>query len=271
MILLSWVDLTLAGSLVVLLALINWFQGLGLGRKILLGAARAVVQLTLVGLVLKSIFAWNDPWAVGSVALVMLLFAGREVQARQTRPFEGLSGYWAGTSAMFVSSFGVGFFALLVVLGNHPWYQPQYAIPLLGMLLGNCMTGVALGLNQFSQGIHRDQAAIEAKLTLGWTGWAASGEHRRQALQMALTPILNAMASAGLVSIPGMMTGQILAGGPPMEAAKYQILILFMIAAGTGFGVLLAVSWAAYRLFDERHRLRLDRLRAVFVPKGKRI
>jgi putative ABC transport system permease protein len=68
------------------------------------------------------------------------------------------------------------------------------------------------------------------------------------------------MAAAGLVSLPGMMTGQILAGSSPLEAVKYQILILFLIAAGTGGGTILAVTVTARRLFDERHRLRLDRL-----------
>ena len=72
---------------------------------------------------------------------------------------------------------------------------------------------------------------------------------------------VNAMAAAGLVSLPGMMTGQILAGNPPEEAVKYQVLIMFMIAAGTGFGVVVATQLGAARLFDERSRLRLDRLR----------
>ncbi|MEW8367295.1 MAG: ABC transporter permease, partial [Candidatus Thiodiazotropha taylori] len=75
-----------------------------------------------------------------------------------------------------------------------------------------------------------------------------------------LIPIINAMAAAGIVSLPGMMTGQILAGTPPMEASKYQILIMLLIAAGTGFGATAAVWIGAKRLFDDRERLRLDRL-----------
>ena len=270
MILLSWFDLSLAGLLVVLLAAANWWQGLGLGQKIMIGVARSVIQLGLIGLVLKSLFGWANPWAIGGLVLVMLLAAGREVRARQQRPLLGIAGFLTGTGAMFLSSFVVALFALVVILGNQPWYVPQYAIPLVGMLLGNCMNGVSLGMNQITQGMHRDQAKIEAKLLLGWSGIRASKDHRREAMQMGMTPILNAMAGAGLVSLPGMMTGQILAGGPPMEAAKYQILIMFMIASGTGFGVLAAVQWTARSLFDERDRLRLDRLRAVSVPNSRR-
>ena len=86
---------------------------------------------------------------------------------------------------------------------------------------------------------------------------------RRDAMRAGLIPMLNAMAAAGIISLPGMMTGQILAGSPPWEAVKYQILIMFLIATGTGFGTLLAVSLGARRLFDDRHRLRLDRLRPI--------
>ena len=88
----------------------------------------------------------------------------------------------------------------------------------------------------------------------------AVGEIRRDAVRSGLIPVINAMAAAGIVSLPGMMTGQILAGTPPAIAVKYQILIMFVIAVGTGFGTLAAVSAGARRLFDARERLRLDRL-----------
>jgi len=84
---------------------------------------------------------------------------------------------------------------------------------------------------------------------------------RREAIRVGMIPIINAMSAAGVISLPGMMTGQILAGTPPVEAVKYQILVMFLIAGGTGFGTVVAVSLGARRLFDERQRLRLDRLR----------
>ena len=84
---------------------------------------------------------------------------------------------------------------------------------------------------------------------------------RRDAARTGMIPILNSMLVAGIVALPGMMTGQILAGSPPMEAAKYQLLILFLIAAGTGLGSMAAVLLGSKRLFDRRSRLRRDRLR----------
>jgi len=96
---------------------------------------------------------------------------------------------------------------------------------------------------------------------LGETRSEAVADIRRDAMRTGLIPVINSMAAAGLVSLPGMMTGQILAGSPPVEAVKYQILIMLLIAVGTGFGVMVAVTLSARRIFDERHRLRLDRLR----------
>ena len=98
---------------------------------------------------------------------------------------------------------------------------------------------------------------------LGHTWSEAIGGIRRTSVRSAMIPTINSMAAAGLVSLPGMMTGQILAGNLPLEAVKYQILIMFIISAGTGFGALLAVWTGARRLFDERHRLRLDRLKTA--------
>ena len=82
----------------------------------------------------------------------------------------------------------------------------------------------------------------------------------RAALRSAFMPIVNSMAATGLVALPGMMTGQILAGADPMEAVKYQILVMFLIAGGTCLGSVAAAYGGAWRLTDARHRLRLDRL-----------
>jgi putative ABC transport system permease protein len=102
---------------------------------------------------------------------------------------------------------------------------------------------------------------IEARLVLGHSAQQAVSDIRRQVFRSGLIPIINAMAAAGVISLPGLMTGQILAGAEPVEAVKYQILIMFLIAGGAGFGTLAALWLAVRRLFDERQRLRLDRLK----------
>ena len=258
---LQTLDLAIAGALVVALAGLSWAGRLGVERSLLIAAARTVIQLLLVGLVLETLFAHATLYWVALMGVVMLLVAGREVMARQKRRFAGFWGFGLGTLAMFLSSFSVAVLALAALVQPEPWYQPQYAIPLLGMLLGNTMNGIALSVDRLTDGAWQQRDVIEAQLALGHTWSEAVEGIRRDATRSGMIPMINAMAAAGIVSLPGMMTGQILAGAPPMEAVKYQILIMFLITVGTGLGTLAAVWLASRRLFDERERLRLDRLR----------
>ncbi len=260
---LSWFDIALATGLILVLALLSLQQQLKLERQLLIATLRTIIQLTLVGLVLKVVFSADELLWVALMALVMLGVAGWEVMARQKRRYSGFAGYAIGTSAMFVSSFTITLFALLLVIGNDPWYTPQYAIPLLGMMLGNTMTGIALSLDRLTSGAWQQRAAIEARLMLGQCWQEAIGELRRDAIRAGMMPTINAMAAVGIVSLPGMMTGQILAGVAPVEAVKYQILIMLMVSAGAGFGSIIALNLGAKRLFDERQRLRLERLKSA--------
>jgi putative ABC transport system permease protein len=253
-------DLALAALLVVLNGALSIALQLGLTRQLAIATVRMVVQLLLVGLVLEALFSWVSPWWTGLAALAMLLFAGREIMARQERRLKGWWAYGLGTGCMLVAATLVTLFALVVQVNAEPWYHPRFSLPLLGMVLGNTMTGIALGLHTLTTGLTRDRAAVEARLALGATRHEALLPVNRAALRTALMPIVNAMAATGLVALPGMMTGQILAGANPVEAVKYQILIMFLIAGGTGLGATAAVLAGAHRLTDARHRLRLDRL-----------
>ena len=257
---LSWWELALASLLVLLLAVITWRTRLGMTGSLLIAAARTVVQLALVGLVLEVLFELGGLGWVTLIGIAMLLLAGREVVARQKYRLTGGWAFGIGTVSMFLSAFSVTVLTLVVIIGPEPWYRPQYAIPLLGMLLGNTMTGVALGLDRLTEGVRSRRGMIENRLMLGQPWQDAVGEIRRDAVRSGLIPIINSMAAAGIVSLPGMMTGQILSGTAPALAVKYQILIMFTIAAGTGFGTLAAVAAGAHRLFDARERLRIDRL-----------
>jgi len=257
---LSAFDLSLAALLVVLLSILGLILQLGITRQLLVAGLRTTVQLLLIGVILKTLFENTNLWYMAIIAMLMLLLAGREVMARQTHRYKGMWGFAMGTTAMFVSTFTVTLLALTVIINTDPWYTPQYAIPLLGMMLGNTMTGIALGLERLTQAAREKRSQIEAQLILGYSGSESVSSIRREAMRYGMIPIINAMAAAGIVSLPGMMTGQILSGTPPLEAVKYQILIMFLITAGTGFGTVVAVIMGSRRLFDGRERLRLDRL-----------
>jgi len=262
MITLSALDLALASVLVCLSAALTHALRLATAGRVLIASARALVQLLVVGLLLKLLFARSDLLWVTAFAAVMLAIAGYETLARQRRPLTGVWGYGVGALAMFLSSFTVAILALTVIVGPNPWYTPQYAIPLLGMLLGNTMTGVAIALDRMTQTAFDQRGVIEARLILGQPWREAISDIRADSMRAGMIPTINAMAAAGVVSLPGMMTGQILAGSPPLEAVKYQIVILFLIAVGTILGTVGAIWGASRRLFDTRERLRLDRLRA---------
>jgi putative ABC transport system permease protein len=258
--LIGYNDLAVAAILVVLNAVLTWMLDLGLSRIILIAGMRAVVQLLLVGLVLKTVFALASPVLIAAVALAMFAMASYEISSRQERHFAGAWGYSIGAGTTMMATLLVTAFALLGTLQPVPWYAPQVLIPLLGIILGNVMNGVSVSLNALSTAIMRERPAIEARLALGTDRYTALKPLQRSALRSGMIPIINQMSAAGVITLPGMMTGQILAGMDPVEAAKYQILLLFLLGGGAGLGALAAIYVATWRITDERDRLRLDRL-----------
>ena len=263
MISLSAFDLSIAALLLLVCAGLSQGLRLGITQSLLVAAARTVVQLLLIGLVLRIVFAEPRLEWVLPIALIMLLAAAREINARQRQRLAGGWGFAISVVSLSLSSFLLTVITLKVILSVSTWYAPQYAIPILGMLLGNSMNGIAIGLERLTQGAVDQRAVIEARLLLGQSWSEAISDVRKDGIRAGLIPIINAMAGAGIVSLPGMMTGQILAGAPPVEAVKYQILIMFLIAAATISGTIAGVWVTSRRLFDQRDRLRLDRLSEV--------
>lgn len=257
---LSYWDLAMAAALILINGLLSVVFRLGLERTLLIAALRMTVQLMAIGFVLKFIFAQTSPLWTVCLGLCMVLFAGREAVARQTRRYKGWWAYGLGMSTLLFVGLLAILFGVGVLIEPDPWYTPRFVLPILGMILGNTLTGISLGLDTLTTAANRERASIEARIALGHPRGVAMGAVTRQALKTGLMPIINAMAATGIVALPGMMTGQILAGVDPVEATKYQLLIMFLIAGGTGLGVLLAVLGGARLLTDERHRLRLDRL-----------
>ncbi len=254
-------DLVIASTMIILLAITSLLLQLNIARQLTIAAVRNVVQLLLIGYILKLIFNTNNLLLLAAIATVMLLVAGYEINARQKYALKRWVGFKIGTSALFLSSFTMAFLALNVIIAPTPWFSPQYSIPLLGMLLGNTMNGISLGMDKLNQSVYQQRAIIEQRLMLGQNYQQAIREIRSESIRTGMIPIINSMAIAGLVSLPGLMTGQILSGTPPVEAVKYQILIFFLIASGTGFGIMLAVWMIAKRMFDERQRLDLSILK----------
>ena len=255
---LGFPELFLASLLLLLNGLISLRLGLGLGRRLVVAALRTVVQLLLLGYVLLPVFALRHPLPVAVLGVGMIVLAGFEATKRTGTSFKGMRA--SAILAMLVAAGTTTLFATTIVLRAHPWWHPQYLVPLLGMILGNGLNGVSLGFERCLNRLKEGRAEVEFLLAMGATQWEASRGIAAEALRTGMTPILNAMSVVGLITIPGMMTGQLLAGAPPQQAARYQILIMFLIAGAVAMGTTIAVWLSIRRLFDDQHRLRLERL-----------
>jgi len=228
--------------------------GLGLGGKMAIATLRCTAQLSVLGWILVPIFMSNSLCLTISYACFMLFVASAEAVARPSHSYSGV---------FFTTLLGLGLacslaisFALALVLDIKPFYNAQYMIPILGMLLGNACSTTSVGLsavfNEFAQG----KESIEVLLAFGASRIEATSHITKKALQMALTPLLSSMNVVGIVSIPGMMTGQILGGSDPAVAARYQIAIFFWVAFCSTMASAIAIYAAVFNLCDANHRLK---------------
>jgi len=244
--------LLILGNLAISLAL-----RLGLERSLLIATVRSIVQLLLIGFVLEWLFSQDNPWVILVIALAMTTIAATAAVNRTQQRFTGI--YWNSLLSILAAAGLVTGVSLTGIIQVDPWYDPQYLIPLLGMILGNTINGISLGLDRFMTSLVDQQQQIETLLTLGATRWEATHQQMRDAVRTGMVPILNSMMVVGLVSLPGMMTGQILAGADPIDAVRYQIIVMFMVASATALGTFGVVLLAFNRLLIP-HQLRLDYL-----------
>lgn len=255
----GYTQTALAAVLIIVNLVLSALLRLDLGRRLLVASVRMSVQLLLIGLALEWIFALEHALPVLAMAAAMAAMAGVAAVNRTGRRFAGV--YWNSLVSVSGAAFLVTGLALAGIVRVDPWYAPQYLIPLLGMVLGNTLNGISLALDRFTESLAGNRHGIEAVLALGGSRWEAAHRQIRDALRVGMIPTINSMMVMGLVSLPGMMTGQILAGADPVDAVRYQVVIMFMIASAAALGAFGVVFLAYRRLFDEAHRLRLDRLR----------
>jgi putative ABC transport system permease protein len=254
----SMLRLVVAFSLILINLAISFRLRLGLSRNLLIASIRMTVQLLILGFALEFIFALNTPLPILALALFMTSLAAVASVNRTRRRYLGI--YWNSLVSVLGSSFVVTGFALTGIIQVQPWFEAQYVIPLLGMVLGNTLNGVSLALDRFMEGVIDQRQRIEGQLALGASRWEAAHGLIKESLRTGMIPTINSMMVMGLVSLPGMTTGQILAGALPFDAVRYQIVITFMIAAGTALGA-LSISLFAYRnLFNAKHQLTISKL-----------
>jgi UDP-glucose/iron transport system permease protein len=247
-------QLALAVLLVGLVVVISARQALGLERDLVVGTVRTVAQLYFVGLILASVFAAARWYWVVVVLIGMTVVATHAAVSRLKKPIPGR--YAIAAMAITVSTAVTLAWVIGVVIRVRPWYEPQYVIPIAGMVLGNAMTSAALAGDRLQSDLRARTDEIEAMLALGFSGRDAVRPMVRSAVRAAMIPTVSGMMTVGLVQLPGMMTGQILAGASPLVAIEYQIVVVFMLAVATSVASLLFVRLAVGRYLTPAHQLR---------------
>lgn len=258
-IVIGWWQLALAAGLMVLTGALSVALRLGVAKQLTIATVRTYVQLLLLGLVLGWIFGLDSPVAVLAVLVLMTGVASLTISRRAPDAPSGT------TAVSFFAMLLVGSFITFVVTGLivrvEPWYLPRYVIPIAGMVLGNSMNGIALALERTFSDMDSRSGEILALSALGATPWEAAAPSVRRAMRAAMIPGINTLSAAGIVFIPGMMAGQLLAGADPLAAAPYQIVVMVMVATADIAGSTLAVLLTYRRRFDADH---------VYLERGYR-
>ncbi len=252
---LDLIDLVWGLGLVALAIGLSSWQRLGLAVPIAIAAGRTILQLLAVGYVLAIVFALDNPLAVLGILLVMLAIATITARNRIGKKIPRLLLVIFG-SLLFSTALTLSYTNLLIVQPD-TWYAPQYLIPLAGIILGNAMNGAAIAGERLVSTINSSRLEIETHLSLGATPQQAVAGYRKEAIRAGLIPTLNQMMVVGVVTLPGIITGQVLSGVDPLNAASYQVLIMFLLAFTNLLTTILVTQGLTRQFFNDRAQLQI--------------
>jgi putative ABC transport system permease protein len=251
-------DTLIALQLLLYAVILAFSVGVPLGKTIAIGAVRAFVQLSLMGIILGYLFQTDSPAIVVLVLLVMILFAADEARRRAKKRVPGdfvLMAVAIGAGVVLTGSV-----AVFLVIRPTPFLAARTAIPILGLIVGASLTGSTLALERLVSEIELRRHEIETALALGATPAQAVRQAVREAFRAAMVPPLNHLMVVGIVHIPGTMTGLMLAGKDPKQGALYQLMISFSIVCCVSVTSAVTTILGYRRLFTERAQLRNDLL-----------
>lgn len=252
---LSVFQLSIAYVFVLIMLIIFKSRGIKREKQILIASTRMTIQLTIMGYVLM--FVFNNPswWLTSFMIIIMISFAIynsiKRVKVQISKELKSIIAISMTFGALLTAAFFI-----IVVLSVRPWFNPQYFIPISGMIVGNSMTGIALGANKLCSDFEDKRIEIENSLMLGASPLDATRQIVNNAFDSAILPTMNNMLTMGIVSLPGMMTGQILSGTFPITAIKYQIGIMLAILGSTAVSTVLFVTLGYRTFFTKDNRLK---------------
>ncbi len=245
----SWGGVVVSLLLVTVAGAVAYRQRLGLTREIVVAAARAAVQLVTAGALLRILFQRPSLLGPAGWLLAMIIVAGQVAGRRGA----GLpQAKVAATGGVAASTVGTLF---VLLAGRVIAAEARVIVPVGGMIVSSAMLAAGSALRRLDEDVRQSRPTIEARLSLGHSGRQAILPHQRSALRTALIPAIDSTKVVGLISLPGAMTGLILAGISPLTAIRYQIVVMYMQLAGTALAALIAVRLAEQALFDDAQRL----------------
>ena len=235
------------------MAIINYKLGIRLNKRIIYALFRMTIQLVLVGFFLQYIFLFNNLWINSAYILFMIGAAGLS-----TVKTCGLT--MKNQFVPILIGFGIPNLVMILfinyfVIGLDNIFDAQYYIPLMGMLLGNSLSGNIIGINTFYNGLRQNERQYQYRLALSANQWESTLPWYKEAIIACMNPIIASTETIGLVSLPGMMTGQILGGSMPMTAIVYQIVIMGAILISRYFGIHFSILLTRKKAFDDYDRL----------------
>ena len=247
----SWWGVAASVALVGITVLLVVREQLGLTREVVVAAVRAVVQLVAVGALLGLLF--DRAGLPGAVAwVVAMVLVGGRVAGRRGAGVPGAQGI-AGAAIGAGTAVTLGLLVAAQVIDAHP----RVLVPVGGMVVSAATRGTSVALLRMAEEAVSGRRQVEARLALGLPGWQAFAPHRRAALRAALVTDVDAVKTVGLISLPGAMTGLLLAGVDPLTAIRYQVVVMWMILTAVTVSTTVAARLAVARLFDEAQRLRV--------------
>ncbi len=254
---LTVVQVALAYIFVLIVLIIVRARGIKREKEIIVSSVRMTLQLILVGYLLVYIFDNPNPFVTMGIIALMEVFAIYTVFKKfKNQLSKALKQVIAASMLMGTLSCLVYF--LLVVVRISPWYDPQYFIPIAGMIVGNAMTGISLGVKSLVEGMTIQRAAVEEALILGATPRDASKDIINSSFDSAILPTINSMVGMGIVFLPGMMTGQILSGTVPTTAIAYQIAIMLGILGAVSLTVFMMLQRGYKTFFNTESQLQFS-------------
>ena len=270
----GYVELFAASALMLVAGLVSWKLELGQTKRIVVSSVRTFVQLLAAGFVLMYLFEYQTWWLV-LLALGAMVLAATQIATSRVK--SSLKGLWPAVFvSLFASSVAVGFVVVEGVIHADPWYNARQVIPIAGMIIGNAMSATAVAIDRLFADLESRSDEMFTLVALGATAKEAAFPSLKAAIGAGMTPILASMSAAGIVTIPGMMSGQLLAGADPLAAAKYQIVVMLMLSAANTVAIVISNPIAAdmaktYGISKRKTASLLDTFSCVFqgiLPYG---